>query len=358
MITPGSSIEDIRERVGNFDLRAVRANLRLGTASDRYAGWIGQIYPEHHRDRITTSKKSMRGRSFVEEKVPVESIADYFDHFDCLEIDFTFYSPLRGDDGRDLWPMQQLQRYFDCSPDGALFVLKAPQSFFARTFRRGRGRDVSYEANPGFLDRDRYVQTFLEPAVEALGPKLLGIAFQQEYQRVADAPSSEENVAQLDDFFAALPSDVQSHIELRSPHLLTPEYFAWLKERGIGHVYSHWTYLPALRDQYRMAGDHAFTARDGNVVVRLLTPLGMQYADAYVLAHPFSQPVAELAETAKSMIDDTAALIYRAADADGIANIFTNNRAYGNAPSLAQAVAYRVLAEERRRADRRGSEAR
>jgi uncharacterized protein YecE (DUF72 family) len=348
------TIDEHRARVDHLDLRAVHPSLRLGTASDRYAGWLGQIYPEHYRDRLTSSKKSIAGRTFVEEKVPVESIADYFAHFDCLEIDFTFYSPLRGDDGRDLWPMQQLQRYFDWSPESALFVLKAPQTFFARQLRKGRGRDVSYEANPGFLDRDRYVGAFLEPAVEALGPKLLGIAFQQEYQRVSDAPTSERNVVELDTFFSTLPTDVQSHIELRSPHLLTPDYFAWLRERGIGHVFSHWTYLPSLREQFRMCGPNAFTATDRNVLVRLLTPLGMQYASAYALAHPFDRPVSELSglDQTREMIDDTAALIYRAADDDVIANIFTNNRAYGNAPSLAQAVAYRVLAEQLRRNQR------
>lgn len=345
------SVAERLARVERFDMRSIHPAARLGTASDRYAGWIGQIYPEHYRESLTSSKKRLKGETFVDEKVPVESIADYFEHFDCLEIDFTFYSNLRGEDGRYLWPFQQLQRYAEWSPEGARFVLKAPQAFFARTLRRGRGRDLSYEPNPTFLNREGYVAGFLEPAVEALGDKLLGIAFQQEYQRVADAPSSSENVAELDRFFGAIPSNVQSHIELRSPHLLTPEYFAWLRSRGIGYVFSHWTYLPRLKRQWEMS-EGVFSAADRNLVVRLLTPLNMPYADAFVMAHPFNAPVPEIANLhqTRDMIDDTAALIYRAADDDVIANVFTNNRAYGNAPSLAQAVAYRVLAEEKRRA--------
>jgi uncharacterized protein YecE (DUF72 family) len=350
MAETSESIDERLARIESFDLRRIHPSLRLGTASDRYGGWIGQIYPEHYRGELKSSRKQVRGESFVEEKVPVEAIADYFEHFDCLEIDFTFYSVLSDDSGKYLWPYQQLQRYAEWSPDGARFVLKAPQTYFARKLRRGRRRDVSYEENPSFLDRPSYVANFLEPAVEALGSKLLGIAFQQEYQRVSDSPTSAENIEELDAFFSRLPLEVQSHIELRSPHLLTDEYFRWLRSSGVGFVFSHWTYLPRLRDQWKMSGGF-FTAADGNVIVRLLTPLKVDYADAYAMAHPFDKPVPELAglPQTREMIDDTAALIYRAEDAEAIANVFTNNRAYGNAPSLAQAIAYRVMAEERRR---------
>jgi uncharacterized protein YecE (DUF72 family) len=345
------SVEVRRERAGRYDFRSIHPAARFGTASDRYGGWIGQIYPESYRSSLSSSNKRLKGETYVEEKVPVEAIADYFQHFECLEIDFTFYSVLRNPDGQYLWPFHQLARYAELSPENAQFVLKAPQSFFARRLRASGGGRVRYDDNPSFLEADAYVTQFLEPAVEVLGGKLAGIAFQQEYQRVADSPPSEQNIRELDAFFSRLPQGVQSHIELRSPHLLTSEFFSWLRSVGIGFVFSHWTYLPRLKRQWELC-EGVFSAADGSALIRLLTPLNMPYADAYALAHPFDAPVAELADLdqTKDMIDDTAALIYRAADDDVVANIFTNNRAYGNAPSLAQAVAYRVLAEEARRA--------
>jgi hypothetical protein len=55
--------------------------------------------------------------------------------------------------------------------------------------------------------------------------------------------------------------------------------------------------------------------------------------------------VPELSETAgaREMIDEAAALAYKAVDAGAVLNVIANNRAYGNAPALDQAVAFRFL---------------
>ncbi|RMF58426.1 MAG: DUF72 domain-containing protein, partial [Bacteroidetes bacterium] len=141
-----------------------------------------------------------------------------------------------------------------------------------------------------------------------------------------------------------------AHIELRSDHLLVPAYFDWLAARGIGHVFSHWTWLPPIREQWVRCGQR-FTARDGNAVARLLTPLRMKYEEAYALAYPFDRPVPALSETpaARNMILDATALVFQAERQDALLNLILNNRAWGNAPSLAQAIAYRILDEEARR---------
>jgi uncharacterized protein YecE (DUF72 family) len=335
-----------RDAVDQYNFRDLHPHVRFGTASDRYAGWIGQIYPEDpYTDRISTRKRTLQGQTFEERQVPVESVHAYFQHFGVLELDFTFYRPLLEDDE----PSSNyfvLSKYLDHAPDDASFLLKAPQKFFARKLRRGG----SFEANPDFLDAEGYVTTFHEPAVEMLGDRLDGIIFQQEYQRVADSPSPEANVEHLDDFFTSLPSDAQFHLELRSEHLLSDGYFDWLDERGLGHVFSHWTWLPAIREQWAMVGER-FTAANDQVVTRLLTPRNVKYADAYAKAYPFDAPVAELSETeqAHDMVLDATALAFRAEANNALLNVVANNRAWGNAPDLARTIAHRILDEEERR---------
>lgn len=345
MDEPGAP-EDRGTRVERLDLRRLTPHVRFGTASDRYAGWIGSVYPESFADRVQSRSRKLGGDTYEERTVPIDSVRHYFEHFDVLELDFTFYRPLLDADGAATPNWFVLQRYADHAPSDASFLLKAPQAFFARILRRGHG----YEPNPGFLDAEGCRRRFLDPARDLLGDRLRGVVFEQEYQRKKESPSPEDNVAELDPFFAQLDGDVQAHVELRSPHLLEPPFFDWLEARGIGQVFSHWTWLPPLRAQWSAAGQR-FTAANRDAVVRLLTPLRTSYADAYALAHPFDRAVPELSETpqAASMVADAAMLALEAEARKACVVIVANNRAWGNAPALAQAVARRVLDEEARR---------
>lgn len=334
------------ERVVDLDLRRLIPGVRFGTASDRYAGWIGQVYPDHWSSRVQSRTKTVGSAKYEERTVPVESVRDYFDHFDVLELDFTFYRPLLEPDGT-LGPNGfVLRKYAEHAPDNARFLLKAPQAYFARHLRRGGS---AYEENASFLDTASCRERFVEPARTILGDRLAGFVFEQEYQPKKTGPGVPENVAELDGFFSALDSAVPCHLELRSPYLLEPPYFDWLADRGLGFVFSHWTWLPSLRDQWRRAGER-FTSAGGEAVVRLLTPLRMTYADAFATAFPFDRPVPSLADTpqARSMVLDAAALGLQGAVQGATVNIIANNRAWGNAPLLAQAIAIRLLDEEAR----------
>jgi uncharacterized protein YecE (DUF72 family) len=67
-------------------------NIFFGTASDRYSGCIGQIYSDGRYEKgITRRSHKVVDKTFNEETLPVESIAEYFEHFPLLEIDYTFY---------------------------------------------------------------------------------------------------------------------------------------------------------------------------------------------------------------------------------------------------------------------------
>jgi uncharacterized protein YecE (DUF72 family) len=335
-----------RADVARFDFRRLHPLLRFGTASDRFAAWMDQVYPRDvWADRVSTRSKKAGGETIEERLLPVASVEDYFLHFGVLELDFTFYRPLLEKDGRSSPALFTLQEYAEHAPANARFLLKAPQAFAARMLRRTVGGKPQFVENPDYLDAAAYTDRFLAPALDALGEsRLAGVIFEQEYTRVSESPPPEAFVGELDAFFADVPDTAQTHLEVRSPHLLVPPYFAWLESRGLGFVFSHWTWLPALREQWALAGQR-FTAAGGEAVLRLVTPREMKFDRSLALAYPFDKPVPELAGTpqARQMIDEATALLYKAVEADVTLYAIASNRAWGNAPDLARTLASRFL---------------
>ncbi|MFO8233583.1 MAG: DUF72 domain-containing protein [Longimonas sp.] len=344
-----SSLDVLRDQADAYVFQHIHPHVRFGTASDRYAGWIGQVYPDEAADEVRTQSRSLGGTSYSIGKVPISYAPEYFDHFSVLEIDFTFYHPLH-DAGDSTRTFHTLARYAEAAPNTARFLLKAPQRFSARTLRTNTSNGPRYTDNANYLDAEAYVSTFLNPARELLDNRLVGVIFQQEYQRRADSPPPRAFADDLDSFFAEVPTEVPTHLEIRSAHLLQPVYFDWLASRGLGHVFSHWNWLPMIREQWHRAGKR-FTERTGTVVCRLLTPRDMPYAEAFKHAHPFDAAVPALSETqqAHDMVLDATALAFQAEQQDTTLHLIANNRAWGNAPELARTIAHRILDERKKR---------
>ncbi|NOQ96521.1 MAG: DUF72 domain-containing protein, partial [Desulfobacterales bacterium] len=96
--------KDFYKILETFYFRDLHPNVFMGTASDRYAGWIGQIYSkERYQNSISMRPKAIGGKTLQEEVLPVGSVEEYFQHFSVLELDFTFYSLLFD---KDLRPTQ------------------------------------------------------------------------------------------------------------------------------------------------------------------------------------------------------------------------------------------------------------
>ena len=94
--------------------------VRFGSASDRYAAWLDQIYPRDvWAGEVKTRKKNVGGQSRMRSGVlPVSSVEDYFLHFGVLEVDSTYYRPLTDENGTPSPVLFTLERYSD--RDGAL----------------------------------------------------------------------------------------------------------------------------------------------------------------------------------------------------------------------------------------------
>lgn len=316
--------------------RGLHPRVSIGTASDRYRGWVGQIYSEGvYDDRMIVRTNKVGKNSFRDQVLPIDCVREYFRHFEVLEVDYTFYAPLI-EKGRTTPCAKTLGQYSSyMGPEDQVF-LKAPQMFFAQKLRRG----VDYVRNESYLDPEAFTRRFYEPAVQLLGSKLKGILFEQEYQRFGDRVTLPEFAGRLDAFFKNIPRDNRYHVEVRTEAYLSEPVFSVFQKHGIGHVLSHWTWLPNLKRQFARAGGH-FIDAGGQVIIRLMTPLGVRYEDAYAKAFPFDRLVEEMIQP--EMIGQTAELMQAGIGQGVEVNVIINNRAGGNAPRIAQQVANRFF---------------
>jgi len=325
-------IEGAISSLHNFQFRDLHHKVFIGTASDRYAGWIGQIYSEErYRNRISARAKSVGGGSLKEEVLPVESVQEYFKHFPVLELDFTFYRLLL--DG-ELIPTQNyhvLRNYRKYMAEDDHLLLKVPQVIFAQRL----WRDGKFTENPDYLNSEIFTRQFYEPAADLLGDSIRGFIFEQEYQPKRGRSTPDEFVPALDEFLDEIPHDERYHIELRTESLLSDPYFKVLERHGVGQVLSHWTWLPRLWKQFNLS-HRRFLSASNQCIIRLMTPLGMRYEDAYVKAYPFDKMIAGM--MSPRMIDDTLEVMVTAINEGVDINVVINNRAGGNAPIIAQKI--------------------
>jgi uncharacterized protein YecE (DUF72 family) len=327
---------DLKADLKKFYFRNLHPLVKMGAASDRYAGWLGQIYTaERYQGRITQRTKVVGDVPFTEAVLPVDSVAEYFEHFPVLEIDFTFYRPLLDQDGKPTQTFQVLKAYGQHLRAADALLLKVPQAVTAPRLRRG----AQYRENPVYLNAEVFTRQFYEPALELLGPVLAGFIFEQEYLAKPDRPPVNDLAAALDRFFRAIPRDPRYHLELRTDLYLRKPVFEVLEKHGVGQVLSHWTWLPSMRKQLAKAGGR-FCNAGNQSVIRLLTPLGRRYEDSYIQAYPFDRLTALLPP---EMVLETVDLMWQAVNQGVSVHVIINNRAGGNAPLLAQLIAGKFL---------------
>jgi hypothetical protein len=323
-----------------FRFRDIHARLFLGTMSDRYSGWLGQIYtPERYQGRITSRPKNLRGRRFVEEVLPVESVSEYFEHFPVLEMDFTFYRPLLDPKGEPTPNYHVLRAYRQHMSKKDRVFVKVPQSVCARKLFRGG----AHVPNPDYLDADLYTNQFYEPACTILGETLHGLIFEQEYQRRDGQTAPARAAEEWDRFFSDIPPDPRRHLEIRTERLLGDSLFGVLEKHGVGQVLSHWTWLPSLRRQAELS-EGGLRSEDGAQVIRLVTPRRKTYEETYSAAFPFDAMVEGMLH--ESTVEETVEIIRGVVQRGSRLYLFINNRAGGNAPLIAQRIAREFKAGE------------
>ena len=200
--------------------------LRIGTCSWKYDSWKGIIYPD---------KKSLN------------YLQEYARHFNTVEIDQWFWS-LFGVDKVALPSPFTVQEYVESVPRDFMFTIKIPNSITLTHFYKKEKDDPLVE-NPHFLSRElfhNFLQS-IEPMKSQLGP----LMFQFEYLNKQKMPSQKVFQERFSTLLGEIDRDYQYGVEIRNPNYLNENYFRFLQNNGVGHVFLQGYYIPPVAGIYR-----------------------------------------------------------------------------------------------------------
>ena len=137
-----------------------------------------------------------------------------------------------------------MQRQF---PPGFIFSIKVPNSI-TLTHHYTKKKSAPLVPNPYFLSTElmgRFLQA-LEPLGDHIGP----LMFQFEYLNKTKMTSLGHFLEMFKLFRQGLPEGYQYCIEIRNPNFLKNEYFDFLAERHLGHVFLQGYYMPSIFELY------------------------------------------------------------------------------------------------------------
>ncbi len=222
-------------------------HLRIGTCS-----WN---YPEWQEIGIYSAKQAKH----------YDYLPEYSKHFNTAEVDQWFWS-LESRDTVRLPRKTDVEMYADQTPDNFKFTVKAPNAITLTHFYKQAGPTLAGKPNPHFLSLD-LLKSFLN-LIRHLKDKIGVIMFEFEYLNKEKMPSLNSFIDTLGPFLNELPDEYNFAIESRNPNYLKEEYFTFLKEHKVGHVFVEGYYMPPVAGIYEKFGDLALTC--DNVVIRLL----------------------------------------------------------------------------------------
>jgi uncharacterized protein YecE (DUF72 family) len=104
------------------------------------------------------------------------------------------------------------------------------------------------QANKHFLDND-LLERFLE-RLTLLGDKVGPIMFQFEYLNKKKMPSKELFFDKFGEFILKAPKGYKYAVEMRNPNYLSPAFFNFLGNYGLGNVYLEGYYMPPIGEVY------------------------------------------------------------------------------------------------------------
>lgn len=283
----------------------------FGTSTWAYEDWQGQVYRRQYAKAAFARECLGEYCQYLHNGEPL---------FRTVGNDSTFYRPPSAN---------QLRHYLNQIPENFEMCFKVWEEITIPSFaKQARYGLKAGQVNPRFLDAKLFNDLVLTPYREAKFEPHLG-PFIFEFQRHGLA--IQEFCMRLDRFFSEIPRDFHYAVEIRNAGLLGPEYRRVLESHGVAHVYNHWSYMPPLLQQHNRM-ETRFTAPF--TVIRLLTPLNMNYETAKKRAAPYNKIVSELPE----MRRDTIALVKQAVKENRQAYVLVNNRSEGNAPLTVQAL--------------------
>ena len=198
--------------------------MKIGTCSWKYDSWKGIVYPDFGEF------------NFLEE---------YSKHYNTVEIDQWFWSLNK--DKASLPNPKTVNEYNDSTPNDFKFTIKMPYSFtLTHPYK-------STTPNPHFLSHN-LMQSFIH-SINPLLPKVGMLMFQFEYLNKQKMSSLKEFIDNFSAFSETIDKSIPIGIEIRNPNYLNKEYFQFLKENNITHVFIQGYYMPYISVVYNDFSD-------------------------------------------------------------------------------------------------------
>ncbi|MBI2762074.1 MAG: DUF72 domain-containing protein [Chloroflexi bacterium] len=173
--------------------------IRIGTMGWSYADWVGPFFSEGAR--------------------PATYLSEYARHFDCVELDTTFYAVPRA---------SAVRGWMENTPPGFRFAAKLP-------------KEITHEQH--LHDSAPVLHRFLDamsPLGEKLGPVLV--------QLPPDFHATDDNRAALQEFVHVLPEEYHFAAEFRHRSWLTDDTLDLLRQHGVAWTIIDMYYMPKRLD--------------------------------------------------------------------------------------------------------------
>ena len=207
------------------------SQLRIGTCSWKYDSWRGIVYSN---------------------KPDINYLNEYSGHFNTVEIDQWFWS-LHGINKVTLPNPDVVNSYHISVPNSFKFTIKIPNSISLTHLYRTQ-KSESLIPNPHFLSPDLLAEflKILKPIRHKLGP----LMFQFEYLNKEKMRSQFEFQGLMREFVKKLPEGFEFSYEIRNPNFLNDEYFQFMRDHKIGHVFLQGYYMPSIFEIYKKFKDY------------------------------------------------------------------------------------------------------
>ncbi|MFC2083647.1 DUF72 domain-containing protein [Bacteroidota bacterium] len=219
------------------------AELRIGTCSWKYDSWRGIIYSDNPN---------------------INYLKEYSNHYNTVEIDQWFWSLHKK--SKATLPLPGVVKGYNISvPENFKFSIKIPNSITLTHFYR-KSKYEPLMANPFYLSEDLY-NSFWK-TIKPFGDKIGPLMFQFEYLNKQKMKSQEDFFVQVGSFVQSINKGKLLAIETRNPNYLNREYFQFLNDNGLIHVFLNGYYMPSVIDIYEKYREEI----RNTVVIRLHGP--------------------------------------------------------------------------------------
>lgn len=207
------------------------SQLRIGTCSWKYDSWRGIVYSNESK---------------------INYLKEYSKHFNTVEIDQWFWS-LHGINKVTLPKQDIVNEYRISVPNDFKFTIKIPNSI-SLTHHHKNEKSETLIPNPYFLSHDLLAEfmSIVKPMKANLGP----LMFQFEYLNKEKMKSQFEFQGLMREFVKQLPDGFVFSIEIRNPNYLNEDYFQFIREHKIGHVFLQGYYMPSIFEIYKKFKDY------------------------------------------------------------------------------------------------------